>query len=50
MSHLIGQKLMGNGKIEKLKCDIFGDFQTLWIRYEHLESLFQKPGLFMRFL
>ena len=23
------QKLMENAKVEKLKCDIFGDFQTL---------------------
>ena len=29
-SILIGQKLVENAKIEKLKCDIFGDFQTLW--------------------
>ena len=28
-SVLIGQKLMENAKIEKLKCDILGDFQTL---------------------
>ena len=28
-SILIGQKLAENAKIEKLKCDIFGDFQTL---------------------
>ena len=26
---LIGQKLLENAKIEKLKCDILGDFQTL---------------------
>ena len=30
-SVLIGQKLVGNAKIEKLKCDIFDDFQTLWM-------------------
>ena len=29
-SLLIGQKLVGNAKIENFKCDIFGDFQTLW--------------------
>ena len=28
-SVLIGQKLVENAKIEKLKCDILGDFQTL---------------------
>ena len=28
-SLLIGQKLLENAKIEKLKCDIFSDFQTL---------------------
>ena len=26
------QKLVENAKIEKLKCDILGDFQTLWTR------------------
>ena len=26
---LIGQKLVENAKIEKLKCDILSDFQTL---------------------
>ena len=29
-SVLIGQKLVENAKIEKFKCDILGDFQTLW--------------------
>ena len=28
-SILIGQKLVENAKIENLKCDILGDFQTL---------------------
>ena len=28
-SILIGQKLVENAKIQKLKCDILGDFQTL---------------------
>ena len=27
----IGQKLLENAKIEKPKCDIFADFQTLWV-------------------
>ena len=30
-SILTGQKLMENAKIEKLRCDILGDFQTLWL-------------------
>ena len=29
MSVLKGQKLVENAKLEKLKCDILGDFQTL---------------------
>ena len=29
MSVLIGQKLVENAKIEKFKCDILGNFQTL---------------------
>ena len=29
-SILIGQKMAENAKIEKLKYDIFSDFQTLW--------------------
>ena len=29
-SFLIGQKLVENVKVEKLKWDILGDFQTLW--------------------
>ena len=28
-SVLIGQKLVENAKIQKLKCDILGDFQTM---------------------
>ena len=28
-SVFIGQKLVENAKIQNLKCDIFGDFQTL---------------------
>ena len=28
-SILIGHKLVENAKIDKLKCDILGDFQTL---------------------
>ena len=29
-SVLIGQKLVENAKIEKFKCDILSDFQTMW--------------------
>ena len=29
-SVLIEQKLVENAKIGKIKCDIYGDFQTLW--------------------
>ena len=29
-SVLIGQKLVENAKIQKFKCDILSDFQTLW--------------------
>ena len=32
-SVLIGQKLVENAKIKKFKCDILGDFQTLWCGY-----------------
>ena len=30
MSVLIGQKLVGNGKTPKFKCDILSNFQTKW--------------------
>ena len=30
-SILIGKNLMENAKIEKLKCDILSNFQTLWM-------------------
>ena len=30
MSVLIGQKLLENAEVQKFKCDILGDFQTLW--------------------
>ena len=30
-SVLIGQKLVENAKIEKLKCNILSDFQTMWL-------------------
>ena len=28
---LIGQKLVKNAKIENFKCDIWSNFQTMWI-------------------
>ena len=31
-SILTGQKLVEIVKIDKLKCDILGDFQTLWVK------------------
>ena len=30
-SLLIGQKSVENAKIQNFKCDILGDFQTLWV-------------------
>ena len=33
-SVLIGQKLMENAKIQKFKCDILSNFQTMWDRLE----------------
>ena len=32
---LVGQKLMENAKIQKFKCDIFSNFQTLWFNKHH---------------
>ena len=29
-SDLIGQKLVENAKVQKLKCDILSNFQTMW--------------------
>ena len=29
MSVLVGQKLVENAKIQNIKCDILGDFQTM---------------------
>ena len=43
-SVLIGQKLVENAKIEKFKCDILGDFQTLCklLRGQHPKKRKQK--------
>ena len=38
-SVLIGQKLVENAKIEKFKCDILGDFQTLCSRNTYFFNL-----------
>ena len=32
-SNLIGQNLLENAKIQKFKCEILSDFQTLWVRF-----------------
>ena len=40
MSNLIGQKLVKNANIQK--CDIFGDFETLWVVENHRKSLIQQ--------
>ena len=37
-SILIGQKLVENAIIEKFKCDILGDFQTLWEYLFHIAT------------
>ena len=39
-SCLIGQKLLENAKIEKFKCDILGDFQTLLKQQRSLDIFF----------
>ena len=39
VNFLIGQKLLENAKIEKLKCDILGDFQTLWESDLHEQTI-----------
>ena len=37
-SILIGQNLVENATIEKFKCDILGDFQTLWEYLFHIAT------------
>ena len=44
-SLLIGQKLVKNAKIEKLKCDILGDFQTLWVPLMFTKCSVKKVAL-----
>ena len=34
-SVFIGQKLVENGKIQKFKCDILSNFQTMWTDSNH---------------
>ena len=43
-SIIIGQKMAENAKIENLKCDILGDFQTLWAELSSQESLWCCPN------
>ena len=38
-SVLIGQKLAENAKIDKFKCDILGDFQTMWNQIDKAKSI-----------
>ena len=40
-SVLKGQKLVENAKIQKFKCDIFSNFQTLWIRENHFCKVYE---------
>ena len=42
MSVLKGQKLVENAKIQKSKCDILSNFQTMWIP----EKITRKLGAF----
>ena len=41
MSLLIGQKFVENAKIEKLKCDILDDFQTLCDSFLDMYPLYE---------
>ena len=41
-SVLIGQKLIENAKIQKFKCDILGDFQTLWCCLYEIDLCYSK--------
>ena len=42
---LIGQKLVGNAKIETLKWDILGDFQTLYVDLNWIINIFWPLSL-----
>ena len=44
----MGQKLLENAKIEKFKCDILGDFQTLLKQQRSLDIFFRNQ--IMQFL
>ena len=37
---LIGQKLVENAKIQKFKCDILSNFQTMWGQTINLDKCF----------
>ena len=43
MSILIGQKLVENAKIHKLKCDISSNFQTMWTFFSGFHKIQQLP-------
>ena len=42
---LVGQKLVKNAKVGKLKCDILGDFQTLWVPLMFTKCSVKKVAL-----
>ena len=56
-SVLIGQKLVENAKIQKFKCDILSNFQTMWVGWatfdatvisiENVQSLFVLLSWFL---
>ena len=41
---LIGQKWLENAKIQKFKCDILGDFETLWRGYSLPKERIKPPA------
>ena len=51
MSVLLGQKLVKNAKIQKFKCDIWGDFQTLLLKSSKRKIFrfcsFRSPSIYV---
>ena len=45
-SVLIRKKLVENAKIQRFKCDILGDFQTLWKGSKIVENVPENQGTF----
>ena len=45
---LVGQKLAGNAKIWKFKCDILSDFQTLWLITEPKTAILGGPDIHLK--